>query len=86
MFYIAPFILALGIFVLTTIVAINLNGYTTQTKILTRQECVDDITWKAANGFEDNIKNANSLSITTATLSGILFVIPVMFFVMMCCC
>jgi hypothetical protein len=85
LFYIAPFILALGIFILTTIVAMNLHGYTSQTNILTRQECVDDITWKAANSFEDNIKSAYSISITSTSISGILFLMPVVFFVMMCC-
>lgn len=85
LFYIAPFIISIVIFILTMIVSMKLNGYTTQTNILTRQECVDDITWKASSSFEDNIKSAYSLSITSTSISGILFMIPVVFFVMSWC-
>jgi hypothetical protein len=84
LFYIAPFILSLAIFVISIIVALNLKGYTSQTDVLTRKECVDDITFQAANNFEDNIKTAYSLSITSSSISGILFLIPVIFFIMMC--
>jgi hypothetical protein len=84
LFYIAPFILSLAVFIISIIVALNLNGYVSQTDVLTRKECVDDITFQAANNFEDNIKVAYSLSITSCTISGILFVVPIIFFVMMC--
>jgi len=83
-FYIAPLILSLAVFIISIIVALNLKGYVSQTDILTRKECVDDITFQAANNFEDNIKVAFSLSITSCIISGIQFIMPILIFIMMC--
>jgi hypothetical protein len=78
-FFIAiiPIVLALVTVILCSLTAASLYNYTREDSILTKKECVDDLTFQAASNFGSSVGSARGLSIFGSVLSVFLIILPI---------
>lgn len=79
--YILPLIFTVICLILCSIVVTKTNNYHGDISYLTRKDCVDDITYQAANSFNNNVGVAKILSIISVALLVLLTSIPIAEFI-----
>jgi hypothetical protein len=74
---ILPFILELGVFIMSIIVGSFLKSYSNNHDVLTKQECVDPLTFAASSNFYPSVAGAKSFSVICIFISGLLLVVKI---------